>query len=415
MSLIKGILIKRRVFAILLLLILLVYGCILYLFIRSSYWDEEQSRILEICKNAESEILQCQLNIDELIASGDTLYLNLALSNLNMARQFILSINTENANLGKRFIPEALPQLSGLIQDISKLEPLIRTSVLAKSNSGFADLNHLFSELLMGMIDFNSDLQQGVTQYHIKLKKILFLLFTIGFVVMLYFSYIIFRMIKTVMSTDRYVVDKTIEIEQHERLRIAMDLHDGLGAYLSSIIMYIKLLEKEAAEKNYDKEKLGHINMLANHALRSTKEVINNLNPSALNKYGLIGFLEILCDKINQAGNIQIELETENFQIKLSKSIEVFVYRISNELINNTLKHSGATKAKITIRNLKSTVFIRYIDNGIGFNTSFDYSAGGEKMGLQNLTSRVESIGGKCKIESGANQGVDISIQFSVN
>ena len=237
MSLIKGILIKRKEFAILLFLILLVYGCILYLFIRSSNWDEEQSRILGICKNAESEILNCQLNIDELIASGDTLYLNLALSNLNMARQFILSINTENANLGKSFMPEALPQLSGLIQDISKLEPLIRTSVLAKSNSMFADLNHLFSELLMGMIDFHSDLQHGVTQYHIKFKKILFLLFTIGFVVTLYFSYIIFRLIKTVISTDRYVVGKTIEIEQHERLRIAMDLHDGLGAYLSSIIM----------------------------------------------------------------------------------------------------------------------------------------------------------------------------------
>ncbi len=414
MSLIKGILIKRREFAILLLLILLVYGCILYLFIRSSSWDKEQSRILGICKNAESEILHCQLDIDELIASGDTLYLNIALSSLNQARLLILSINTENANLGLSFIPEALPKLSGIIQDISKLGPLIRTSALTGSNSGYADLNHLFSELLVAMIEFNSDIQEGVTQYHIKFKKILFLLFAIGFVVMLYFSYIIARLFKTVISTDRYVVGKTIEIEQHERLRIAMDLHDGLGAYLSSIIMYIKLLEKEAVDKNYDKGKLGHINMLANHALRSTKEVINNLNPSALNKYGLIGFLEILCDKINQARNVQFELDTENFQIKLSKSLEVFVYRISNELINNTLKHSGATKATITIWNLKNTVFIRYIDNGIGFNTSFDYSAGGEKMGLQNLTSRVESIGGKCKIESSANQGVNISIQFSV-
>lgn len=414
MSLIKGILIKRREFAILLLLILLVSGYILYLLIRSSSWDKEQSRILGICKNAESEILNCQLNIDELIASGDTLYLNLALINLHQARLLILSINTENANFGKSFMLEALPKLSGIIQDISKLQPLISTSVLTGSNSGFADLKHLFSKLLVGMIDFNSDIQQGVAQYHIKFKKVLFLFFTIGFVVMLYFSYIIIRLLKTVISTDRYVVGKTIEIEQHERLRIAMDLHDGLGAYLSSILMYIKLMEKEAAEKKYDHEKLGHINMLANHALRSTKEVINNLNPSALNKYGLIGFLELLCDKINHAGNIQFELDTENFHIKISKSIEVFVYRISNELINNTLKHSGATRAKISIWNLKRTVFIRYIDNGIGFNTSFDYSAGGEKMGLQNLTSRIESIGGKCKIESGANQGVNISMQFSV-
>lgn len=415
MSLIKGILIKRREFVILLILILVVYGCILFLFLRSSERDEEQSRILGICETAEDEIRNCRINIDELIITGDTLYLSAALINFKQARHLILSITNEIDNMRERFRQVALLNLPGINQNLDKLESMITPAILFDSVSGYADVNLTFSILMKGMVRFKSGLQENEVRYHLNFKKGLIILFAISFMAMLYFSYIIARLIKTVISTDRYVVGKTIEIEQHERLRIAMDLHGGLGAYLSSIIMYIKLMEKEAGEKKCENEKLGHIRMLANHALQSTKEVINNLNPSTLNKYGLIGFLEILCDKINQAGNIKFELDTENFHIKLSKSIEVFVYRISNELINNTLKHSGATKAKLIIWNVKRSVFIRYIDDGIGFNPSFDYSANGEKMGLLNLTGRVESIGGKCKIESSPNQGVNISVRFSVS
>lgn len=414
MSLIKGILIKRREFVILLILILLVYGCMLFLFLRSSARDEEQSRILGICETAEDEIRNCRINIDELNISGDTIYLSAALINFKQARHHILSIANEIDNMGKRFRQVTLLNLPGINQELDKLESIITPAIKINSISGYTDANKSFSTIMKGLAKYKSGLQENEVRYHSNFKIGLFILFAISFMAMLYLSYIIVRLIKTVLSTDRYVVGKTIEIEQHERLRIAMDLHDGLGAYLSSIIMYIKLMEKEAADNKCENEKLGHIRMLANNALQSTKEVINNLNPSTLNKYGLIGFLELLCDKINQAGKTEFELDTENFNIKLPKSIEVFVYRITNELINNTLKHSGATKAKITIWNLKRMVFIRYIDDGIGFNTAFYCSAGGEKMGLQNLVSRVESIGGKCKIESSPDHGVNILVKFSV-
>ena len=413
MSIIKSILIKRREFIILLIFILFAYGCILLLFIRNSTRDEEQSRILKIYETAEDEILHCRINMDALIASKDTLYLSLASVNFNRARQNILFISDE-INTGKNFQRELLQKLSVIEQGLDGLESTITSAILIDSVSGYTRLSASFSQFGKNLQEYKSGLQDIADEYHLNIKNGLFILLAIGFIVMFYFLYVISILIKLAISTDRYIIGKTIEIEQHERLRIAMDLHDGLGAYLSSIIMYIKLMQKEAIDGNCEKEKLGHLSMLSNQALQCAKEVINNLNPSLMKKYGLVRALEKLCEKINCSGSTKFELDTTKFHIKLSNSIEMIVFRISNELINNTLKHSGANKAKIVIWNSKKMVYINYNDDGIGFNPSFDYSASGGKMGMQNLASRVESIGGKYKIESSPNQGVNISIQFPV-
>jgi len=413
MSIIKSIIIKRREFIILLFFILFAYGCFILLFLRNSARDEEQSRILAICETAEAEISNCRINMDTLIVTKDTLYINKALDNFNQARQKILSISDE-INTGKNFQREYLQKLPVIKQELDGLESMITIAILTDSVSGYTRLYQAFSKYGNSMAEYKSDLQEIAAEYHLNIKNGLFILLTIGFIVMFYFLYVISILIKLAISTDRYIIGKTIEIEQHERLRIAMDLHDGLGAYLSSIIMYIKLMQKEAVDGNCEKEKLGHLSMLSNQALQCAKEVINNLNPSLMNKYGLVRALEKLCEKINCSGSTKFELDTKNFHIKLSNSIEMIVFRISNELINNTLKHSGAEKAKIVIWNSKKMVFINYNDDGIGFNPSFDYSVSGGKMGMQNLANRVESIGGKYKIESSPNQGVNISIQFPV-
>jgi len=414
MSLIKGIVIKRREFIILLIFILFVYGCIVLLFLRNSARDEEQSRILKIYETAEDEIHNSRMNLDALIFTNDTFYLNLASDNFSHARLDFLSI-TDEINTGKDFKRAYLQNQYTIKQELDRIESMFENKILPDSISEYTKLNQTLSELEKSWQEYNSDFQEIAIRYHLNLKNGLFFLFALGFIVMIYFLYVISILIKSVISTDRYIIGKTIEIEQHERLRIAMDLHDGLGAYLSSIIMYIKLMQKEFVDEKCENEKLGHLSMLSNQALQCAKEVINNLNPSLMNKYGLVRALEKLYEKINCSGNTKFELDVKNLKIKLSNSIEVIVFRINNELINNTLKHSGANKAKMIIWNSKRTVFINYNDDGIGFNPSYDYSASGGKMGMQNLASRVESIGGKYKIESSPNQGVNILIQFSVS
>ena len=80
--------------------------------------------------------------------------------------------------------------------------------------------------------------------------------------------------------------------------------------------------------------------------------------------------------------------------------MEINFYRICNELINNTLKHSGASKLNINIQKIKKTVLLTYNDNGKGFNPDLIFSNDEEKMGLRNIVNRVESFGGKYEINS---------------
>ena len=124
--------------------------------------------------------------------------------------------------------------------------------------------------------------------------------------------------------------------------------------------------------------------------------------------------MEDLFNKINNTGEVYFELQVENLHYRLSPTTEVILYRICNELINNTLKHSGAKTAKIVLLNNRNKISLRYTDDGIGFNPVIDYYHNGGKTGLKNLASRVESLGGTYKMESNPDQGVDIHIQFRI-
>ena len=161
-------------------------------------------------------------------------------------------------------------------------------------------------------------------------------------------------------------------------------------------------------------KKINQLRQLSDQAYKSLEEVINNLNPAFLNKYGLVKSLENICGKINNTGEVYFELQVENLNYHLSKSTEAILYKICNELINNTLKHSGAKMAKIVLSKIRNKISLRYTDDGIGFNPVIDYYHNGGKTGLKNLASRVESLGGTYKMKSTPDHGVYIHIQFSI-
>ena len=100
--------------------------------------------------------------------------------------------------------------------------------------------------------------------------------------------------------------------------------------------------------------------------------------------------------------------------MKFDPNIELNLYRICNELINNTLKHANASNLDIEIQQIKKTVMIVYRDNGIGFNPELISNTDEEKMGLRNIINRIESLGGKYKIDSEKGKGVEIMLSFKL-
>lgn len=221
----------------------------------------------------------------------------------------------------------------------------------------------------------------------------------------------ILSLINKLITTDRLIINNTIKIEEEERNRIAMDLHDDLGAQLSSISLYAKLLEREYVHVDKIGAKIKHINSLSKQALKSAQIVISNLKPEHISKHKLITALDKFLYRNNKLNDLKFSIHSINFTIDLEKTSEIILYRISTELINNTIKHSKAQRSTIEIYNKRNIVHYIYEDDGKGFDTTANKSA--NSMGLQNIRKRVDMLGGICKFESEKDKGMKFTLEFN--
>ncbi len=211
------------------------------------------------------------------------------------------------------------------------------------------------------------------------------------------------------LEMEKKIMSSVIETEDRERKRFAMELHDGLGPLLSGTKLYV-------GELNYlsgkDKEKIiKEIKILIDQAIEDIRSISRNIMPDSFSENGLVKSLELFINKINPVKNIKIDFVNRLGDKIFSKGFEIIVYRIITELINNSIKHSGAKTISIEFTTIKNQFVILYKDNGKGFDveTTLEKSKG---LGLKNIQDRIDSLGGFIKIKSSEGQGVDIEIRI---
>ncbi len=211
-------------------------------------------------------------------------------------------------------------------------------------------------------------------------------------------------------STEKKIFNAIVKTEEREKKRFAVDLHDGLGPILSAAKIYAEALKSEN-NPNVRQQILKKFEQLINEAIASTQEIANNISPHILKFFGLTAAINSFCSRIpDTLIDIDVESNTEN---RFNENIEISLYRILIELINNTLKHANASIIKINIKEIKQDLFIRYMDNGVGFDVKkvLDKSKG---MGIKNIINRINFINGKINIKSDLNKGSLIEIILSV-
>ncbi|MBN1116755.1 MAG: PAS domain S-box protein [Bacteroidales bacterium] len=188
---------------------------------------------------------------------------------------------------------------------------------------------------------------------------------------------------------EKQILDAIIKTEEKERERFAKDLHDDLGPLLSSIKMYIGMLER-ATDKQKQQFIINNLGDIVKEAISTTKEVSNDLNPHVLNNYGLSSALDLFVEKVSSDIEIKFENNIEN--TRFAPAIELSLYRISKELINNTIKHAGAKNISLKIVEKDAMLSIQYADDGRGLpeNALKAKKPGG--MGLSNIMSRAKSL-----------------------
>ncbi|MCT4636788.1 MAG: histidine kinase [Bacteroidales bacterium] len=415
----KELIIRRNITIILSVIGFFTLGAMIFTNWLSWQNDHDNHIVLKAVENVNDEILLARLDINNVSDRCNNVSREHIAEHLKRASDYMSEIkhysyhriwfseydNTEESAL--------LDSIAVILDDLTYMLTSSNVNNLHLANKRFTGK---YINFLTTFNKLELSLQKNIYKRNSIYRDYVTTLVAASFLFLVLCVITIIMLIKALVRTDRTIMFNTIRTEQKERHRIASDLHDQLGALLTSIGIYSKLLEKDLADDFDSKrhDKAVQLKNLTTQALETVEEVINNLNPSVLQSYGLEKAMEEHTAKLNGLNRAKFRFDMSDFDIKLEPTKEETVFRICTELFNNAIKHSGASRVFIFIYNDKKRISIKYSDNGIGFNVDYNHYKAGGKMGLRNLRNRVESLGGIMNIESSPRIGVDINIEFQV-
>lgn len=198
--------------------------------------------------------------------------------------------------------------------------------------------------------------------------------------------------------------------QEEERRNIARDLHDDIGSTLNIIHLNAnKMLE------GINTDALTTINTivsLTSKTIQSTRQISHRLLPPVLEKFGLVAALEELCEDVGMAGNIDVKHQLQLAEENLTDDQKLHVFRITQELINNSIKHGKATEISLELAESGKGLYYSYQDNGKGF----DINKASNGLGLKNIENRAQMLNGniKFKTEEGKGMGALLLLKTTV-
>lgn len=195
--------------------------------------------------------------------------------------------------------------------------------------------------------------------------------------------------------------------EEKERARMAKELHDGLSGLLGTIKLRFSAFQ-ETLTANHQNHPFSEALDLLDEANSEVRRISHNLMPELLLKYGLIEGLQNYFNNINASATLSIELQSYGINGRLPSSLELTVYRIIQELINNIIKHSDARDALVQLTIHENLLTITVEDNGKGFAPELAKNG----AGLESIKSRVEYLHGKVNIKSDGASGTSVYIEL---
>jgi two-component system, NarL family, sensor kinase len=218
------------------------------------------------------------------------------------------------------------------------------------------------------------------------------------------------QQLKEMEQRQQLVTTKAmLEGEERERARVARDLHDGLGGMLAGVKINLSGWAANQDIKTQDVELSRIIGQLDN-SVKELRLIARNMMPETLLKFGLETALRDLCESI-MSENLHVDFQPFGIKKDIPLPIQITVYRIVQEILTNTIRHSRATNIVLQCSLNEGVFFITAEDNGIGFDATILKEKTG--MGLNNIKNRVEYLKGKVEIISAINEGTTVNIELN--
>ncbi|MFV0290397.1 MAG: sensor histidine kinase [Mangrovibacterium sp.] len=214
-------------------------------------------------------------------------------------------------------------------------------------------------------------------------------------------------------QSEKLLLNATIQAEEKERKRFAKEVHDGLGPLLSTIKMSVSALSYLEIDQK-SRLIVNNTNEVIDEAIKSIKEISNNLSPHVLENFGLMRAIQNFVNKLNALKMVKI-IFTSNLGVRrFDRNLEVVLYRVICELINNTIKHAKANEILVDLKIETRMLIINYSDDGIGLNLQRESKLNHGGMGLSNIFSRISSLKGKIDFDNKPSGGIAVKITVDV-
>ncbi|MES2695706.1 MAG: response regulator [Verrucomicrobiota bacterium] len=210
--------------------------------------------------------------------------------------------------------------------------------------------------------------------------------------------------------TQRKLIERELlRVSDAEKNRIGSDLHDGLGQYLTGIsCLSAALRDKLQVAKRPEAEEAQTISSLVQEAISQARALARGLCPVQLETSGLDSALEDMTAQVQKMHNIECEFVSEG-AVDVETSVAIHLYRITQEAINNAIKHAGAKRIVVTADFTKDSKLLTIEDDGCGFDPSMDHKA---SSGMSLMPYRAALIGGTLNVTSQPNSGTKVECRF---
>lgn len=209
--------------------------------------------------------------------------------------------------------------------------------------------------------------------------------------------------------------ERAISAQEDERMNIARSLHDDTGQALAMLIISLDRLDEQIPEKETKlKKQLAEARGIAANALGELRHIVFGLRPTILDDLGLTAAIRWYVRTNLEKAGVRVIIKTPRKPIEVSSSVMTALFRITQEAINNIVRHAHAKKAMISLHNETNIIYLSVEDDGCGFNMdqTVEHALSLHKLGLLGIRERAELLGGKLIITSTPDHGTRLDIRI---
>jgi signal transduction histidine kinase len=205
---------------------------------------------------------------------------------------------------------------------------------------------------------------------------------------------------------------KLMNAQEKERARMALELHDDLNQSIALLSIHMTMLRNKPKNLEYVKDQLDQLISDVYRLAGDVRRISQELHPARLSLLGLEAALHGSCRELAAAHLLEIDFDAKDLPRNLPEDVSLCLYRVTQEALQNVIKHSAATSAQVSIKSEQGKIHLSVSDNGNGFD--LEAAKARESLGLISIDESVRAVKGEAKVISAVGAGTKVEVQVPV-